>query len=546
MSSTNVGNQVLTFDYKNVGTSQSFNRLFYNILSSGIYEGGEVTITDVSNQVKISKFVSLIKDDNNKVATRVETQEDVVLTVSNSQPFIIGQFIWQNVEENYMDIKAVSYAEMSTLSNIIIFGRAVYSGTVLQKIDTTRKTIAQMSKQGCLKNIPDFLVTVNENATNQITINSGNAYIGGKYVSFPMTNFNIDTTVTNKRIDLISIDKDGNVVYTKSNDNINAKQPLFPSDMLTVAIITLPSNPTLDGSMIENVYTNNFVQSSSKTNISTEIDSDTTIEVEDDAKYVITSPNVDLTISNGLYLGCEVRIILAMNSSTDEANVIYDGIDSNIKTDTVLNNRILKYMWNGEGWFCSSAPSIGHKEYQYPLEELPSKIYGGQWSDISSHYAGLFPRISGGEAETFEKTVNGTVSGTTLTFETTSHGVTTGSLIVDPNTWEQRGVTAVNGANITIESAFTYEQNITKFLIVQNAGLPNITGNLNSIMTDSGGSFSGAFYYNGRPRIKGWKGLDTDELRHIGFDARRSSAIYGRSDSVQPINTTVRLWKRIN
>ena len=160
MSSTNVGNQVLTFDYKNVGTSQSFNRLFYNILSSGIYEGGEVTITDVSNQVKISKFVSLIKDDNNKVATRVETQEDIVLTVSNSQPFIIGQFIWQNVEENYMDIKAVSYAEMSTLSNIIIFGRAVYSGTVLQKIDTTRKTIAQMSKQGCLKNIPDFLVTV--------------------------------------------------------------------------------------------------------------------------------------------------------------------------------------------------------------------------------------------------------------------------------------------------------------------------------------------------------------------------------------------------
>lgn len=72
------------------------------------------------------------------------------------------------------------------------------------------------------------------------------------------------------------------------------------------------------------------------------------------------------------------------------------------------------------------------------------------------------------------------------------------------------------------------------------AGLPNITGNLNSIMTDSGGSFSGAFYYNGKLRTRGWQGNDYDEIRHIGFDASRlPNSLYGKSNTVQPPALTV-------
>ena len=72
------------------------------------------------------------------------------------------------------------------------------------------------------------------------------------------------------------------------------------------------------------------------------------------------------------------------------------------------------------------------------------------------------------------------------------------------------------------------------------AGLPNITGNMNSMMTDSGGSFSGAFYYNGKPRTRGWQGNDYDEIRHIGFDASRlPNSLYGKSNTVQPPALTV-------
>ena len=67
-----------------------------------------------------------------------------------------------------------------------------------------------------------------------------------------------------------------------------------------------------------------------------------------------------------------------------------------------------------------------------------------------------------------------------------------------------------------------------------DAGLPNITGNLNGMVTDSGGSFSGAFFYNGRPQKKGWPSADYDEIRNIGFDASSSNNIYGKSNTVQP------------
>ena len=70
--------------------------------------------------------------------------------------------------------------------------------------------------------------------------------------------------------------------------------------------------------------------------------------------------------------------------------------------------------------------------------------------------------------------------------------------------------------------------------------MPNITGNMNSMMTDSGGSFSGAFYYNGKPRTRGWQGNDYDEIRHIGFDASRlPNSIYGKSNTVQPNSVCV-------
>ena len=71
------------------------------------------------------------------------------------------------------------------------------------------------------------------------------------------------------------------------------------------------------------------------------------------------------------------------------------------------------------------------------------------------------------------------------------------------------------------------------------AGLPNITGYINA--GGLAGSASGAFYDNNTT----WYGHDGGlTVAAHGFDASRSSSIYGKSTTVQPPAYLVNIWKR--
>ena len=69
------------------------------------------------------------------------------------------------------------------------------------------------------------------------------------------------------------------------------------------------------------------------------------------------------------------------------------------------------------------------------------------------------------------------------------------------------------------------------------AGLPNITGH---IYAPTNG-VDGAFYANGSFNVHGGGDWFT---RTGGFDASRSSSIYGKSSTVQPPAYLVNIWKR--
>jgi hypothetical protein len=77
------------------------------------------------------------------------------------------------------------------------------------------------------------------------------------------------------------------------------------------------------------------------------------------------------------------------------------------------------------------------------------------------------------------------------------------------------------------------------------AGLPNITGTLSSVM----GSFyaypsgSGAFSVKGIGRSL--ENGSSGNYGNISFDASKSNAIYGRSSTVQPAAYYVCIWKRV-
>lgn len=71
------------------------------------------------------------------------------------------------------------------------------------------------------------------------------------------------------------------------------------------------------------------------------------------------------------------------------------------------------------------------------------------------------------------------------------------------------------------------------------AGLPNITGKIGTI--GIGGTINGAFYRDGSGgQIE--NGGQNDY--NVSFNASRSSAIYGNSDTVQPPAYRVNVWRR--
>lgn len=71
------------------------------------------------------------------------------------------------------------------------------------------------------------------------------------------------------------------------------------------------------------------------------------------------------------------------------------------------------------------------------------------------------------------------------------------------------------------------------------AGLPNITGTFDGNVDDGNAGKTGAFYRTSL-YFKGSNGMNDAGI--IGFDASRSSTIYGKSDTVTPLTYTVRAY----
>ena len=70
-----------------------------------------------------------------------------------------------------------------------------------------------------------------------------------------------------------------------------------------------------------------------------------------------------------------------------------------------------------------------------------------------------------------------------------------------------------------------------------SAGLPNITGTANSIITGNNASGSGVFKYSANTANVNQAGsVDWFDCYHISIDASRSSAVYGKSGTVTPLS----------
>lgn len=168
MSTINVGNQKLTFDFKQEATSEEFNTLLRNVASSGILEGGELSIVGASNQIQITPFTAIFNIEKSAPAepfdkaVRVITDQNVILPIgpsldnikvpsfTNTTAYLYAWLEWENAQLNFLNWGAIptstpginlSDPKLGT-TPIIIFGIITYNGSgtfsSISKIHRTR------------------------------------------------------------------------------------------------------------------------------------------------------------------------------------------------------------------------------------------------------------------------------------------------------------------------------------------------------------------------------------------------------------------------
>jgi hypothetical protein len=136
MSIINTGGQQLTFDFKHPLKGKNFNSLFRDVLPAGIYDGGEITNLG-GNQISIAPFVAIFYSEDD-VAVKIQTTSAITLSIPAAAPVIHAYFTWSDTIENWADI--TSRAVATVVTNEIIFGKALFTGSVLTSIDYTDKT----------------------------------------------------------------------------------------------------------------------------------------------------------------------------------------------------------------------------------------------------------------------------------------------------------------------------------------------------------------------------------------------------------------------
>jgi hypothetical protein len=255
MSTTNFGNQILSFDYSQDITGRLFNLVNYKITPSGIYEG--FALTKLSNSlVSIATGLCVIYDSVNRVSVRIETTTAQNLSVSNSTPFIVFRMQWADAPNCFMDMLAVSNDDIE--DGDIIIGRCVFdnAGTTLSAtFDYTRKSIFYLDKFRAQNSY--LQVTPTEPRSNKIIVSSaklnsskGNLSIAGG--TFPTSG--IASTV-NGRIDIVYIDETGAVKITTGVDASSPVAPRYGNKKVIAEIRRGASRSDISGAEIFQVNT---------------------------------------------------------------------------------------------------------------------------------------------------------------------------------------------------------------------------------------------------------------------------------------------------
>ena len=176
MSITDNGDQSIFANYRYSSSSRYLNKLNYQVLKPGIYDGGTLTI-DTGDDIFIGVFNALFQSSTGE-ATRITTSTPATLTIAELTPYVTASFAWADSLTNYLDFTAKALGDIT--STDIVFGKGVYSVSVLTSFDYTEKTNGLFDQSGnifgnTLKAVGTDVGTLEATTiTNETELSSGN------------------------------------------------------------------------------------------------------------------------------------------------------------------------------------------------------------------------------------------------------------------------------------------------------------------------------------------------------------------------------------
>lgn len=146
MSSTNLGNQTVLFDFKNPAKGGEFNKLLRNIIKPGIFSGAEINVVGgwgASASATIDPFTVGLEESDLRFIV-IHATSPIEYIIPSSEPYLYCTYEWSDIIENWLDFNTA--ADLIDIpEGAIIFGKANFSGGVITSWDYTDATYNPLS-----------------------------------------------------------------------------------------------------------------------------------------------------------------------------------------------------------------------------------------------------------------------------------------------------------------------------------------------------------------------------------------------------------------
>jgi hypothetical protein len=251
-SPVNVGSQVMTWDYRQNASSSGFNRLYADIVPTGIYAGGRFERLN-DTVISVKKMVVLIRSnerETDKITVRIETttDQDVSLAASlggsSCDPqlcYIVARFGWEDVESDFMELIPVRYSDDPNeyrpnyiQAKDIILGKILFEEVAdnwvikqTQSFDYTRRPMVFLPDTQDI--FREYRVQTCEEDPTKIHVTGGSSYGSKGFANTVGGNFpenGLPPTETQGRNDLVYVDAGGTI---KIELGVPSASPVTPA-----------------------------------------------------------------------------------------------------------------------------------------------------------------------------------------------------------------------------------------------------------------------------------------------------------------------------